>query len=215
MSEATETSNSQQPPATPNPTESSGAPAQPQQPGQPAEPQNTLLGEGANGETPSEFTPFDPNSFEFPEGLEVTDELKTTLADLSSKHKVSGEAMADLVKMHHEMVSQTADKLSREVEETWGNTLNEWKGQVTQHYGDNLQTVMGKCGKVLDEYGTPELRQALDMTGLGNHPELFKFIERVADAVGEATPVPASGDPAPARTQGYESLYPSMIKDGS
>lgn len=52
---------------------------------------------------------------------------------------------------------------------------------------------------VLDKFGTPELREYLEMTGAGNHPEVIRAFARIGAKIGEDDPVvsrpPASTKP--------------------
>ncbi len=170
------------------------------------EPSPTLLDETPPAPAP---TPFDPATFAFPEGIEVTDAQKISLGEVATKYNIPQEAMTDLMKMYAETASAVSDRVSTEVTDAWNTTMNEWQTATKTLYGAELPKALTMANTVLDEFGTPELKEALRITGLGNHVEIFKFLGKISEKVGEAAPVPAGGTPAPAQ-DGIYKLYPSM-----
>lgn len=46
--------------------------------------------------------------------------------------------------------------------------------------GDRLDATITDAREALDRHGTPELRELLDETGLGSHPEVIRLLARVA-----------------------------------
>jgi hypothetical protein len=53
--------------------------------------------------------------------------------------------------------------------------------------GDNLPATTTACKKVMDQFATPALREYLDASGLGNHPELVKFVANIGKGLSEDT----------------------------
>ena len=51
--------------------------------------------------------------------------------------------------------------------------------------GDKLGENLGHAVRVLDAYGTPELKSLLGETGLGDNPELIRFLVRAYNDIGE------------------------------
>ena len=74
--------------------------------------------------------------------------------------------------------------------------------------GENVTKING----LIDRFGTPELKDALRMTGAANNPHIFKFLAKFASAYSEASPV-AAGDSghatSPAIAAGLSRMYPS------
>jgi hypothetical protein len=95
--------------------------------------------------------------------------------------------------------------------EQWAETQNGWvKAARTdkEFGGDKFDASVSKARGVLDKFGTSELKEALTFSGMGNHPEVIRFMTRVAGAISEDDPV---GNEAPAgqRTKDHaEILYP-------
>lgn len=50
--------------------------------------------------------------------------------------------------------------------------------------GEKFASTASSVKQLVDKFGTPAFRDALNETGLGNHPELVRFCKRVRDAMG-------------------------------
>lgn len=72
---------------------------------------------------------------------------------------------------------------------------------IPDFQGEARATSLQAIGKVLDEYGTPEARAALDAFGTGNNPALVKMFHNIAKALSEGTPT-TQGRPAPTGADG-------------
>ena len=74
---------------------------------------------------------------------------------------------------------------------------------------------MATARRAIERFGTPALRQLLNETGLGNHPEMVRLAVRVGRALAEDSVAGARA--APQATQSEDAvlavLYPSMRKD--
>jgi hypothetical protein len=53
--------------------------------------------------------------------------------------------------------------------------------------GTNFDQNLGVARTALDKFGTPELKELVNVTGIGNHPELIRFFYRVGKAISEDT----------------------------
>ena len=62
--------------------------------------------------------------------------------------------------------------------------------------------------KALDAFGTPELKDVLNATGFGNHPEVIKAFYKAGKAISADGFVP--GTPKGAETDIAKRMFPSM-----
>lgn len=65
---------------------------------------------------------------------------------------------------------------------------NEWVKQSRsdkEFGGDKIADNLGVAKKALDTFGSPELRTLLEKTGLGNNPEVIRFMYRAGKAISE------------------------------
>lgn len=73
--------------------------------------------------------------------------------------------------------------------EAWAKSLAEDK----DFGGAKFAPTQNEVKRVLAQFGSPALEKVLNETGLGNHPELFRFFARVAGVTKEARPGPTAG----------------------
>lgn len=107
-------------------------------------------------------------------------------------------------------------RLARDASETgskaWEEIQTDWVSKVKADPdigGANFENTMTSIGKLVTHYGDQELRDAMNLTGAGNHPAMVKFLAKVAKDFNEGTPI--SG--APVNTSSaLEQMYPSMAK---
>jgi hypothetical protein len=75
--------------------------------------------------------------------------------------------------------------------------------------GDNLAENLATAKKALDAFGSPELTQMLNATGLGNHPEIIRAFFRAGQKISSGNFVPSGQGATKAKDAG-STLYPSM-----
>lgn len=77
--------------------------------------------------------------------------------------------------------------------------------------GEKLSENLSVAKKALDAFGSPQLRELLEKSGLGNHPEMIRLMYRAGKAISEdkyVGPTQGSGKPAPKDFGGMASaLY--------
>jgi len=73
--------------------------------------------------------------------------------------------------------------------------------------GEKITESLGTAKKALDAFGTPELKALLNESGLGNHPDVIRFMYRAGKAISEDKFV--GGRPAAPGTNGSlaDKLY--------
>ena len=140
-----------------------------------------------------------------PEGLEADSEALGKFVEMANEHGLSKEVAQSLVDFHSDFVKSMGEQLSSQ----WTSTQEDWQRQVKELPeigGQNLQSSLTEIAKVVDRYGSKDLRNALDVTGAGNHPEVVKFLHNIAKAVNEQPPV-SGAPPSSAPTSRAERLF--------
>ncbi|HAU5802079.1 peptidase [Citrobacter freundii] len=72
--------------------------------------------------------------------------------------------------------------------EAWQKTTEQWAADVKADKeigGDKLTGNLSAAQRALAQFGTPELKEYLEGTGLGNHPELVKAFVKIGKAMSE------------------------------
>lgn len=224
MTGADTTPTGSQPGATTTATPEGTAPAAPageapnQQPGTntPAEGAKPTEGEGAasteegkagEGEKPTTGAPEAYEDFKVPEGValdtEVTTEFKTLAKELDLSQE-NAQKLTDLAtKLSAKHQGQMADVLKQAAAD-WTQAAQTDK----EFGGEKLNENLSVAKKARDTFGTPELTQLLDESGLGNHPEVIRFFYRTGKAISEDGFVPGTKQ-VPVKSTA-QRLFPGM-----
>lgn len=158
-----------------------------------------------------EFAPFDIEKLEVDEEFAeaLTEEDHEYLTDFASRYNLPHDAVQEMIDTYFSHLAGVRDSVGSSVDEAWSAMTGEWHSELEAQYGDKLNDVIARLQPVLNEFGTPQLREAMDITGMGNHPEMVRFLEKIADAIGEAPPV-ERGRPANGAASGLSAVYPTM-----
>lgn len=145
----------------------------------------------AENQQPSEAAAVDapPEEYVFtaPEGMEYDAETMGVYAEAAREAGLSQEK-ADLIlgKLAPHMAEKQAQALAQ-AREDWAASAKADK----EYGGEKLAESLGTAKKALDAFGTPELQTLLNESGLGNHPEIIRFMVRAGRAISQDTFVPA------------------------
>lgn len=180
---------------------------------------DTLLGKEGNAAagTPGEQSteakgdagdkPVVPEAYEFkmPEGVELDGKAAEEFTAIAKELKLS---QADA-----QRIADVAVKMQQKQAETHVETVKGWAEQCKtdkEFGGDNLQQNLAVARKAIDAFGSPQLKELLNGSGLGNHPEVVRFAYKAGKAISEDTFV-QSGSRTPTPEQSLEKrLYPNM-----
>ena len=124
-----------------------------------------------------------------PDTFKLDETLSTEFLKVATDANLPKEQAQALLKLHVTQL-EAAQQASLEA---WNATQATWQAQIKadpEIGGSKLTEVLSTCAKAIDEFGTPEVRAALDQTGAGNHPAILKMIHKMAEAlVKEGTPL--------------------------
>lgn len=148
-----------------------------------------------------------------PEGVTIPESMAPQLTAVAKEHGLTASQMSALLPLHSEIVREAQEAATRSYVETNERWVNEVKADP-KIGGANLEPTLQSIGKVLDQYGSPELRQALAYTGAGNHPEVIRFMAKIASQLNEGTPT-RTGSPTGAPggntpKAGPNAMYPNL-----
>mgnify|MGYP001232463122 CR=1 FL=1 len=169
----------------------------------------TLLGDGAEGdaaETKDEGEKPEgaPEKYEWaaPEGVTLDESIMGSLSEVAKELNLSQDAAQKLV---DKMAPAMAQRQAAQVQAM----RTEWRqaSSSDQEFGGaKLTENMAVAKKALDAFGTPEFRQLLEQTGMGNHPEVIRTFYRAGKAISEDGLVSGSAPKAP---RDARSLFPA------
>lgn len=159
--------------------------------------------DGAKSPAPGETPPADKKDepagapeayaeFTAPDGVtldaEVSGELKTLAKELNLPQD-QAQKFADLgVKMTQKFEAARIEAESR--------AFSEWTTQSRtdkEFGGDALDANLAIAKDALNKFGTPELKELINNSGLGTHPEVIRLLYRVGKQVSEDSIVRGTG----------------------
>lgn len=161
--------------------------------------------QGEQVEAPKAETLPVPETYELnmPEGVELDTAAADEFKAIAKELKLSAEAAQKVADVGAKMAQRQAESHTKLVE-SW-TELTKADKEVG---GDKLHENLAVAKKALETFGTPELRDVLNATGLGNHPEVIRAFYKAGKAISEDRFVP--GSPKAAETDMAKRLFPSM-----
>lgn len=154
-----------------------------------------------NAGAPEKYEPFTP-----PEGGKLDATVMEQFGDVARELNLPQDKAQLLI---DKMAPKIAERQAAQAE----TMRTEWAAQATadkEYGGDKLPENLAVAQKAMTAFATPELTQLLNDTGLGNHPEVIRFMVRAGKAIGEDKVV-TGGVPASQRSTA-DVLYPTKLK---
>tara|TARA_R110000772_G_scaffold259567_1_gene377222 strand:+ start:70 stop:774 length:705 start_codon:yes stop_codon:yes gene_type:complete len=145
--------------------------------------------------------------FVMPEGVELDSALLTEAAPLFKELGLTQDQAQKLV----DFQAKQAQASSESNVDAFNQLMNDWQEQSKndkEFGGDKFEENVGVARSAIDKFGTPELKQLLEEHGVGNHPEVIRFMVKVGKLTAED--VPGGTTAAPSKAQDRVSLlYPN------
>lgn len=166
--------------------------------------QTTALTEGASTTPPAEV-PAEDYAFEMPDGIELDKTAADEFTAIAKELKLPKDAAKKLVDLEVKRVQAQREQHSTLVE-SWAESVKADK----EIGGDKLNENLAVARKAIDTFGTPELKELLNSTGLGNHPEVVKLAFKIGKAISEDGFVRGAPKSPGTESDLAKSLFPSM-----
>lgn len=131
--------------------------------------------------------PETPPTYEFraPQGKEYDSQLIGAYSEGARKAGLTQEKAQELLDSMAPALAARQQEQITAIQQGWVEAA-----KTDQEIGGaNLEKNLSLAATALDKFGTPELRNLLDGTGLGNHPEVVRFMSRAGKALAEDTVV--------------------------
>lgn len=154
--------------------------------------------------------PEEYDEFSVPEGMELDKEAIQQFTPLAKELNLSQEDAQKLIdfdiKRRQEDVTAS--------QERWDTLKADWakSAQSDEEFGGQaFEANVGLAKQALDQFGTPELKEALEVTGTGSHPEIVRFFYRVGKSLKEADMLQGSA-PAKDTRSAAQKIFTTMEK---
>lgn len=128
-----------------------------------------------------------PEKYEFKpaEGQELDTAALEQFEPIARELNLTNEQAQKMVDLYG---TKIMPMVQQQQAEAWQKTTEQWAADVKADKeigGDNLTGNLSAAQRALAQFGTPELKEYLEGTGLGNHPELVKAFVKVGKAMSE------------------------------
>lgn len=125
-----------------------------------------------------------PEKYEFTAGKdqELDKEAVAAFEPIARELGLSNEQAQKIVDVYG---STIMPQIMKQQNEAWQQQTAEWAETIKADKELGSVESIGNAQKAMDQFGTPELKQYLNDSGLGNHPELFRILSRIGKAMSE------------------------------
>ena len=159
--------------------------------------------EESNEDNQEAGAPEEYSDFEVPESYGINEDSLSEYQQWAKENNLTQDQAQAGVNMVTKM---------REAEVAqWVEQQKAWVDQAktdAEIGGEGFDKNISTAVKARDSFGTAEFSEMLDSSGLGNHPEMIRFLNRVGKAISEDKVI-VSGANAGQKTR-ENVLYPSM-----
>jgi len=158
--------------------------------------------EMATGQVPPSYA-----DFTLPEGIEIDAQALTAAKQLFAADGLSQERAQNYLDLYSTKLKEAAEAPYQ----LWAETQRDWQQQVKvdrEIGGARLAGNLAVAAKAVDRFGGDALRQALNVSGAGNHPDVIRAFIRIGKAISEDALVMGRGVAQENRSRA-DRLYPN------
>lgn len=152
-------------------------------------------------------------SLQMPEGIEVDQELLDALGgDFKELGLTNGQAQ----KLADKFI-EVQSKRMEERSNAWGETVSGWVETAKADKeigGDKWDATVATAQRAVNTLGTPELKEYLNASFGGNHPELIRFMAKVGAMIKEDNPAAGGAEGRGKPAEPAHLLFPDDAPKG-
>ncbi|MEX9782748.1 peptidase [Providencia manganoxydans] len=125
-----------------------------------------------------------PEKYEFTagEGQELDKEAVSAFEPIARELGLSNEQAQKIVDVYG---STIMPQLVKQQADAWQKQVTDWAESVQADKELSSVESIGNAQKAMEQFGTPELKEYLNETGLGNHPELIRIFSKIGKSMSE------------------------------
>lgn len=163
--------------------------------------------EGGDAGAEGSDTPPDTYAdFVMPEGVTLDETALTEATPIFKELGLTQEQAQKLIDFQSKQVQAGSQKQVDNFNQLKSDWLTDAKADG-EYGGDKFDENTKIAQNAVNKYGTPELKQLLDDYGVGNHPEVIRFMVRVGHTLTEDVPGTAGGAAAE-KSDRVSRMYP-------
>lgn len=172
------------------------------------EPGSSGDGTGDAGSEGNDTPPDTYADFTLPEGMELDEAALNEASPLFKELGLNQEQAQKAVDLYAQLIQAGSQKQI----DNFNQLMNDWRTQSQndkEFGGDKFNENVKVAQSAINKFGTPELKQLLEDHGVGNHPEVIRFMVRVGRTLKEDVPG-STGDASSQAQSRVDILYPKQ-----
>ena len=148
----------------------------------------------------------DGYTLEFVDGVAVDTTMLTGFQAVAHEMGLNTDQAQKLAGFYADQVERIDAERDTALRTAMLDARKQWEGEIKKSPTFELDRV--RIGKVLKQYGTPELYDLFNATNIGSHPDFFRFLANVGKELGEPNIVGSGGGVE--GVSAAKKLYPGM-----
>lgn len=156
----------------------------------------------------SESAPESYTDFTFPEGTEVNADAVAEASTLFKEMDLSQAQAQKLVDLQSKMQQSEMGK----TQEAWVKMTEDWKkeSKIDKEFGGALlNESLTKMKLAINAFGNDKFKEMLEITGVGNHPEMLRFLVNTGKIVSDDAILSGSNESG-ASKDAAKIMFPKM-----
>lgn len=149
-----------------------------------------------------------PEKYEFKaaEGVTFDANMQTKFSEVARKYNLTQDAAQDLIDTMAPVIAAGQQDAIKAMSTRW----KEETVQDKEYGGASYEANMAAVAKARDAIASQGLRELLDKTGMGNHPEMVRMFYRVGKAISEDSIVNRDNSHKEPPKDAASVLFPNM-----
>ena len=155
------------------------------------------------------------DDFTLPEGIEINDDDLAEFHEVAKKLNLDQNQAQELVDLQSKRAESMAENFNSQLQDAFNKQQDDWLQELKDDKdfgGDNLDKNVGLAVKVINKFGTPELKATLDSSGMGNNPEVIKMLNSIGKAISEDSLEDDHDNNSGSEVDIADKLYPNQGK---
>lgn len=149
-----------------------------------------------------------------PDGIELDQELADALGPEFADLKLTNAQAQKLVDKYTEIQKGRAEKQGQ----TWAETISGWADTAKKDPeigGAKWDGTVSDATRAINKLGTPALKEYLNASGGGNHPEVIRIMAKVGAMIKEDNPASGGAEGAGKPAEAAHVLFPNDAPKGN
>tara|TARA_Y100000310_G_scaffold340520_1_gene436574 strand:- start:970 stop:1623 length:654 start_codon:yes stop_codon:yes gene_type:complete len=146
--------------------------------------------------------------FIIPDGLEADEDVMVKASEMFRELDLTQEKAQKLVDFQVKVKQKEIERATQ----LWEDTVNDWKDKSKsdkEFGGAAFNASMVEAKAAINAFGNTEFKEMLNLTGVGNHPEMIRFLQKMGKTV-KADEILQGSSSAGGEVAQAKKLFPDM-----